>query len=164
LQLCTITPNAQWSLRCAGRVVQNRSRQQHKNGPVGRLYLWKEWSTRTVVDASSTQALTLPFSSSHNVRSQNPTGGFPETHLAISHDERKKRNRKPKFQCGLLLRVKTRVCSYNLYATPFLNFPSHLTLVKFIKLKRTQSVCTREKEREKERENREEIKFFVFVF
>jgi hypothetical protein len=45
----------------------------------------------------------------------------------------KKRNRKTKFQCGLLslnlldlLRVKTRVYSYNLYATPFLSFPSHL--------------------------------------
>jgi hypothetical protein len=37
-----------------------------------------------------------------------------------------------------LLRVKTRVFSYNLYGTPFLSFPSHLTLVKFIKLKRTQ--------------------------
>ena len=61
-----------------------------------------------------------------------------------------------------LLRVKTRVCSYNLYATPFLSFPSHLTLVKFIKLKRTQSVCTREKEREKERKNRE--KFFLIFF
>jgi hypothetical protein len=44
-----------------------------------------------------------------------------------------------------------RVCSYNLYATPFLSLVSHLTLVKFIKLKRTRSVCTREKEREKER-------------
>ena len=39
-----------------------------------------------------------------------------------------------------LLRVETRVCSYNFYATPFLSFPSHLTSVKFIKLKRTQSV------------------------
>ncbi len=63
-----------------------------------------------------------------------------------------------------LLRVKTRVCSYNLYATPFLSFPSHLTLVKFIKLKRTQSVCTREKDREKERKNREKIKFFIIIF
>jgi hypothetical protein len=69
VQLCTSTPTTPWYLRCAGRVVQDRSRQQHKNGPVGRLYLWKEWSTRTAVDASSTQALTLPFSSSHNVRS-----------------------------------------------------------------------------------------------
>ncbi len=60
-----------------------------------------------------------------------------------------------------LLRVKTRVCSYNWYATPFLIFPSHLTSVKFIKLKRTQSVFTREKEREKERKNREKIKFFI---
>ena len=72
VQLCTSTPTAPWYLRCAGRVVQDRSRQQHKNGPVGRLYLWKEWSTRTAVDASSTQALTLPFSSSHNVRSLPP--------------------------------------------------------------------------------------------
>ena len=31
-------------------------------------------------------------------------------------------------------------------------------MVKFIKLKRTQSVCTREKEREKETKNREKIK------
>jgi hypothetical protein len=59
-----------------------------------------------------------------------------------------------------LLRVKTRVCSYNLYATPFLSFPSHLTLVKFIKLKRTQSVCTREKEREREKRQRENKVFF----
>ena len=29
-------------------------------GPVDRLYLWKEWNTRTAVDASSMQALTLP--------------------------------------------------------------------------------------------------------
>jgi hypothetical protein len=69
LQLCTRTPTAPWSLRCAGRVVQDRSRQQHKNGPAGRLYLWKEWSTHTAVDASSTQDLTFPFSSSHNVHS-----------------------------------------------------------------------------------------------
>ncbi len=102
LQLCTRTPTAQWSLMCAGRVVQDRRRQQHRNGPVDRPYLWNEWNTHTVVDASSTQDLTLLFSSSHNVRSlpprieplvllwisKNPTGGFPETHLAISHDER----------------------------------------------------------------------------
>jgi hypothetical protein len=101
LQLCTKTPTAQWSLMCAGRVVQDRSRQ-HRNGPVGRLYLWKVWNTHNAVDASSTEALTLPFSSSHNVRSlpprieplvllwlsKNPNGGFPETHLAISQDER----------------------------------------------------------------------------
>ncbi len=62
-----------------------------------------------------------------------------------------------------LLRVKTRVCSYNLYATPFLSFPSHLTLVKFIKLKRTQSVCTREKEREREKKNRGKTKFLIFI-
>ncbi len=82
--------------------MSDRRRQQHRNGPVGRFYLWKEWNTPTVVKASSTQTLTLPFSSSHNVLSlpptleplvllwisKNPTGGFPETHLAISHDER----------------------------------------------------------------------------
>jgi hypothetical protein len=39
---------------------------------VDRLYVWKEWNTRTVVDASSTQTLTIPFSSSHNVRSLPP--------------------------------------------------------------------------------------------
>ena len=50
-----------------------------------------------------------------------------------------------------LLRVKTRICSYNLYAKKHLfSFPSQLTLVKLIKLKRTQSVCT-EKERKEER-------------
>jgi hypothetical protein len=31
-----------------------------------------------------------------------------------------------------LLRVKTRVCSYSLYTTPFLSYPSQLTLVKLI--------------------------------
>jgi hypothetical protein len=33
--------------------------------------------------------------------------------------------------------------------------------VKYIKLKRTHIVCTREKEREKERKNREKTKFFI---
>jgi hypothetical protein len=63
-----------------------------------------------------------------------------------------------------LLRVQTRVCSYNLYATPFLRFPSQLTLMKLSKLKRIQSVCTekREKEREKERKNREKTMVFSF--
>ena len=102
LQLCTRTPTTEWSLTCTGRVVQDRNRQQHRNGSVGWLYLWKEWNTHTEVDALSTQSLTFPFSSSHNVHSlpprieplvllwisKNPTGGFPETHLAISHDER----------------------------------------------------------------------------
>ena len=36
-----------------------------------------------------------------------------------------------------LLRVKTHICSYNLYTPPFLSFPSHLTSVKFIKLKQS---------------------------
>ena len=66
-----------------------------------------------------------------------------------------------------LLRVKTRVCSYNLYETPFLSFPSQLTLVKLIKLKRTQSVCTekeREREREREKKQREKNVFFRFVY
>jgi hypothetical protein len=48
------TPTARWSLMCSGRVVQDRSRQQHRNGPVVGLYLWKEWNTRTEVDSSST--------------------------------------------------------------------------------------------------------------
>ncbi len=29
-------------------------------GPMGRLHLWKEWNTHTVVDALSTQVLTFP--------------------------------------------------------------------------------------------------------
>jgi hypothetical protein len=37
-----------------------------------------------------------------------------------------------------------------LYATPFLSYPSQLTLVKLIKLNRTQTVCT-EKERNREK-------------
>ncbi len=51
-----------------------------------------------------------------------------------------------------LLRVKTRVCSYNLYTTPFFSYPSQFTLVKLIKLKRTQ------------RKNREKMKFLVIFF
>ena len=92
VQLCTRTPNTPWSLRCVS----------HCPIPVGRLYLWKEWNTHTTVDTSSTKTLTIPFSSSRNVHSlpprieplvllwisKNPTGGFPETHLTISHDER----------------------------------------------------------------------------
>jgi hypothetical protein len=46
--------------------------------------------------------------------------------------------------------------------TPFLSFPSHLTLVQFIELKRTQSVCTREKERKKEREKRENKVYYYY--
>ena len=38
-----------------------------------------------------------------------------------------------------LLRVKTSVCSCNLYTTPFFIYPSQVTLVKLIKLKRTQA-------------------------
>jgi hypothetical protein len=63
-----------------------------------------------------------------------------------------------------LFRVKTSVWSYNLYATPFLNYPSHLTLVKLIKLKRTQTVCT-EKERKRERKRKKtERKQSLFAF
>jgi hypothetical protein len=49
-----------------------------------------------------------------------------------------------------------------LYGTPFFSFPSQLTLVKLIKLKRTQSVWTeKERKREREREkNREKTMFF----
>jgi hypothetical protein len=50
------------------------------------------------------------------------------------------------------------LCSRNLYTTPFLSYPSQVTLMKLIKLKRTQTVCTereREREKEKERKNRE---------
>jgi hypothetical protein len=77
-----------------------RSRRRHNcttiTGPVDRFYLWKEWNTHTVVDASSTQTLTLPSllpstSSFENTGSlfpsrtkplvlfrlsKNPTGGF----------------------------------------------------------------------------------------
>jgi hypothetical protein len=52
-----------------------------------------------------------------------------------------------------LLRVETRVCSYNLYATPFLSFLSHLTSVKFIKQKNPK--CVKEKEREREEKKTE---------
>ncbi len=61
-----------------------------------------------------------------------------------------------------LLRVKTRVCSYNLHVTPFLSYPSHLTLVKLMKLKRTQTVCTeeeRKRERKIEKTERKQIFF-----
>jgi hypothetical protein len=51
-----------------------------------------------------------------------------------------------------------------LYATPFFSFPSQLTLVKLIKLKRTQSVCTeKERKRERKREKTERKQYF-FVF
>jgi hypothetical protein len=64
-----------------------------------------------------------------------------------------------------LLRVKTRVWpvwSYNLW-TSSLSFPSQLTLVKFVKLKRTQSVCTKKKrKRERKREKTERIKSFFW--
>ncbi len=42
LQICTEHQLQQWSLMCSGRVVQDRIRQQQRNGPVDRLYLWKE--------------------------------------------------------------------------------------------------------------------------
>jgi hypothetical protein len=50
-----------------------------------------------------------------------------------------------------------------LYATLFWSFPSPFTLVKLIKLKRTQSVCTekeRKREREREEKQRENKVFF----
>ena len=56
--------------------------------------------------------------------------------------------------------------SYNLYTTPFLSYPSQLTLVKLIKLKRTQTVC-KDKERNSERKrekNREKTQFFSIFF
>jgi hypothetical protein len=51
-----------------------------------------------------------------------------------------------------------------LYATPFLSYPSQLTLVKLIKLKRTQTVCTeKERNRERKREKTErKHSFFPF--
>ena len=61
-----------------------------------------------------------------------------------------------------LLRVKTRVCSYNLYATPFWSYPSQFTWVKLIKLKRTQTVCTgKERKREKTERKRSFFNFFL---
>jgi hypothetical protein len=60
-----------------------------------------------------------------------------------------------------LLRVKTHVY-YNLYVTPFWSYPSQYILVKLIKLRRTQTVCT-EKERKREREKKQrESKVFLF--
>jgi hypothetical protein len=53
---------------CVGRIVQDSMIGEDNDtitGPVGRLYLWKEWNTHTTVDASSTQVLTIPFSSFH---------------------------------------------------------------------------------------------------
>jgi hypothetical protein len=51
-----------------------------------------------------------------------------------------------------------------LYATPFFSYPSQLTLVKLIKLKRTQPVCTeKERNRERKREKTErKHSFFPF--
>jgi hypothetical protein len=54
----------------------------------------------------------------------------------------KKRNRK--FKCGLLL--------------PFFSYPSQFTLVKLIKLKRTQSVCTEKERKRKEKRGKTERK------
>ncbi len=63
-----------------------------------------------------------------------------------------------------LLRVKTRVCSYNLHATPFLNYPSQLTLVKLMKLKRTQTVCTEEERKRERKIEKTERKQTFFLF
>ncbi len=56
-----------------------------------------------------------------------------------------------------LLRVKTRVYSYNLYGTPFLCYHLQLTSVKSIKLKGTQSERT---EKDKKSERKREKSFF----
>ncbi len=64
-----------------------------------------------------------------------------------------------------LLRVKTQVCSYDLYVTPFMSYPSHLTLVKLIKLKRTQTVCVEKgRKGERKRGKTERNKGFFFHF
>ena len=62
-----------------------------------------------------------------------------------------------------LLRVKTRVSSYNLYTTPFFSYPSHFTLVKLIKLKGTLTVCT-ENERERRRRRKKTSNSIFAVF
>ena len=87
-----------------------------------------------------------------------------------SVDEQKKGTRSLTVDCGYsnlldLLRVKTRLSSYNLYATPCFSFPSHLTLVKLIKLKKKPKCVYREREKEREREkkNREKTMFFFIV-
>ena len=49
-------------------------------GPVDRLYLWKEWNTRTTVDDSSTQTLTLPSLPS--------TTSFVDNPLSNGHDDK----------------------------------------------------------------------------
>ncbi len=43
----------------SGRVVEDRNRHRVTR-PLGRIYLWKDWNTHTVVDVSSTQVLTFP--------------------------------------------------------------------------------------------------------
>ena len=53
----------------------------------------------------------------------------------------------------------TRVVLKLVHRTPFLSYPSQLTLVILIKLKRIQTVCT-EKEREREKETKTERDFF----
>ncbi len=63
-----------------------------------------------------------------------------------------------------LLRVMPRVCSYNLYTTPFFSYPSQFTLVKLIKLKRTQSVCTEKERKRKATRGKTERKHSFFHF
>jgi hypothetical protein len=83
-----------------------------------------------------------------------------------------------------LLRVKTLVCSYNLHTTPFLSYPSQITLVKLITLKKNQNclsyfgeidwtqkepkLCVqRTRQREKERQRRQrgnKVFFNKYVF
>jgi hypothetical protein len=61
--------------------------------------------------------------------------------------------------------IKSQTTTYSLYATPLLSYPSQLTLVKLIKLKRTQSVCTeKERNRERKREKTERKDSFFPIF
>jgi hypothetical protein len=57
---------------CVGRVIQVRRLIETDNtdtGPVGRIYLWKEWNTLTVVYVSSTETLMFPSTFSLSVSS-----------------------------------------------------------------------------------------------
>ena len=68
-----------------------------------------------------------------------------------------------------LLRVKTLVCSYNLYTTPFLSYPSISFTTDFGEIDETQKNpnCVyreRERVREKERKNRKKKILFLSVF